>query len=441
MRYTYPEIRDVFTVCAEAVAPDETSHKGYIRPRSDGMGKILQNVLTMNDVKFELKPGGISTVSGADVKEIFFDFGQSKAIDTTVNEMAQDLDLPFRVNRLFRRVAHYNPDAERARREQRKAAMDKLKQILTKIEGNIKSSDDGGKYFYFYAPYDKLDEVASAFSDLDMMVFRHVSHFGGHEVTVLRYPATMVPGEEADIINELSDALNLRREMDDRKKDREAYERGNYDVFAKEGIEELKKLVTNIKPARYFDEKEPSHYFLYFTDVDRAYDLMAEFGIWNVKKYTGGAALPIKNMDERTNKIINELKDAIAARAKQDALKQLKEKINGYTPYESDGLRYIYLTFPLNFMAKAQGLLRVLGISAEQHIMRINRNSGKRPDFRSVNSNGMDYFVSSLSGGIPVLGIIEPTAKDSVWNVLYELKDAVTAKAGAKRDMGGRPGV
>lgn len=319
MQYTYPEIRDVFTVCAEAVAPDETSHKGYIRPRSDGMGKILQNILTMNDVKFELKPGGISTVSGADVKEIFFDFGQSKAIDTTVNEMAQDLDLPFRVNRLFRRAASYNPDAERARREQRKAAMDKLKQILTKIEGNIKSSD-GGKYFYFYAPYDKLGEAESAFLELDMIMFRHVSHFGGREVTVLRYPATMVPGEEADIINELSEALRLRREMDDRKKDREAYERGNYDIFTKEGIEELKKLVTMVARIKYEKGKEFSHYYLVFSDVNRAYDLMVQLGVWGMEKYhseTVGQTvlrLPIADVDDRTNKIIDELRNAVASR-------------------------------------------------------------------------------------------------------------------------------
>ena len=74
MQYTYPEIRDVFTICAEAVAPDLRTNRGYIRPRSDGMGKILQNILSMNGVEFELKPGALSIVSGANVQEIFFDF-------------------------------------------------------------------------------------------------------------------------------------------------------------------------------------------------------------------------------------------------------------------------------------------------------------------------------------------------------------------------------
>lgn len=319
MQYSYPEIRDVFTICAEAVAPDPRTNRGYIRPRSDGMGKILQNVLSMKNVKFELKPGGLSIVSGANVQEIFFDLGQNKAIDTTVNEMSEDLDLPMRVNNLFRRAANYNPEAERVRREKREGAIDKLKNIITKIEKDIRSSD-GGKYFYFYAPYDKLGEAESAFSDLDMMVFRHVSHFGGREVTVLRYPATMVPGEEADIINELSEALRLRREMDDRKKDREAYERGNYDIFTKEGIEELKKLVTMVARIKYEKGKEFSHYYLVFSDVNRAYDLMVQLGVWGMEKYhseTVGQTvlrLPIADVDDRTNKIIDELRNAVASR-------------------------------------------------------------------------------------------------------------------------------
>ena len=230
------------------------------------------------------------------------------------------------------------------------------------------------------------------------------------------------------------------------------FEQGKSEVNQKEALEELKKMISSIKLAQYSGESEPSYRYFYLHDanvynVKHAMELMKQLGISGIEEYfseTSGQSvlrLPIKGVDGRAQGIIDELNGAIAARAKQDALKQLKEKINGYTPYESDGLRYIYLTFPLNFMAKAQELLRVLGISAEQHNMRINRNAAKRPDFRSINSNGMDYFVSSLSGGIPVLGIIEPTAKDSAWNVLYELKNAVTAKAGAKRDMGGRPGI
>lgn len=445
MQYSYPEIRDVFTICAEAVAPDPRTNRGYIRPRSDGMGKILQNVLSMKNVKFELKPGGLSIVSGANVQEIFFDLGQNKAIDTTVNEMSEDLDLPMRVNNLFRRAANYNPEAERVRREKREGAIDKLKNIITKIEKDIRSSD-GGKYFYFYAPYDRLGEAESAFWDLDMATLRHVSHLDGQEVMVLRYPATMIPGEALEVIEQLRDAIKSRRD------DRGAFERGSINVNQKEILDALKKMISSIKLAQYSGESEPSYRYFYLHDanvynVKHAMELMKQLGISGIEEYfseTSGQSvlrLPIKGVDGRAQGIIDELNGAIAARAKQDALKQLKEKINGYTPYESDGLRYIYLTFPLNFMAKAQEFLRVLGISAEQHNMRINRNAAKRPDFRSINSNGMDYFVSSLSGGIPVLGIIEPTAKDSAWNVLYELKNAVTAKAGAKRDMGGRPGI
>ena len=44
----------------------------------------------MNGVEFELKPGGLSIVSGANVQEIFFDLGQNKAIDATVNEISED---------------------------------------------------------------------------------------------------------------------------------------------------------------------------------------------------------------------------------------------------------------------------------------------------------------------------------------------------------------
>ena len=322
MQYTYPEIRDVFTICAEAVAPDLRTNRGYIRPRSDGMGKILQNILSMNGVEFELKPGGLSIVSGANVQEIFFDLGQNEAIDATVNEISEDLDLPMRVNRLFRRAANYNPEAERARREKEQAAIDMLKNIITKIEGNIISSDDGGKYIYFYVPHNKLDAAASAFADLDMGVFRHVSHLDGQEVTVLRYPATMIPGAELQIIEQLREAVKSRRD------NRATFERGNTKVDQKEALEELKKMISSIKLAQYPGESEPSYRYFYFNrgDIDRAYSLMHEKLDMKVEKYKSGSRsngksgetlvlrLPIKDVDARIQGIITDLQRAIATR-------------------------------------------------------------------------------------------------------------------------------
>jgi len=322
MQYTYPEIRDVFTICAEAVAPDTRTNRGYIRPRSDGMGKILQNILSMKGVKFELKPGGLSIVSGASVQEIFFDLGQNKAIDTTVNEISEDLDLPLRVNRLFRRAADYNPKAEQARREKEQAALTLLKNTITQMKGNVRSSDDGGKYIYFYVPYDKLDAVESAFSDLDMGVYRHVSHLGGQEVTVLRYPATMIPGEDLQIIEQLREAIKSRRD------NRADFEHGNTKVNQKEALDELKKMINSIKLAQYPGELEPSHRYFYFNrgDIDRAYDLMHEkLGI-KVEKYKSNSQLngrsgetfvlrlPIKDENARIRGIITDLQLAIATR-------------------------------------------------------------------------------------------------------------------------------
>ena len=179
------------------------------------MGKILQNILSMNGVEFELKPGGLSIVSGANVQEIFFDLGQNEAIDATVNEISEDLDLPMRVNRLFRRAANYNPEAERARREKEQVAIDMLKNIITKIEFDIRSSD-GGKYNYFYFPTDRLTTAEAAIITLGMFAQRHTTHLDGRVATVLRYPATMLSGNELTVIHELNEAIRARRTTQNR---------------------------------------------------------------------------------------------------------------------------------------------------------------------------------------------------------------------------------
>jgi len=315
MEYSYPEIRDVFTICAEAVAPDPRTNRGYIRPRSDGMGKILQNILSMNGVEFELKPGGLSIVSGANVQEIFFDLGQNEAIDATVNEISEDLDLPMRVNRLFRRAANYNPEAERARREKEQAAIDMLKNIIIKIEFDIRSSD-GGKYNYFYFPTDKLTTAEAAFNTLGMFTQRHTTHLDGRVATVLRYPATMLSGNELTVIHELNKAVRSRR----MERNRDAFDRGTADVHGKASIDELKKLIKFIDNVYYTNDPNHHYYYLYFNDIDRAFDIMSELGVRDIEKYYSSSKktyvlrLDQDKVSPVAQNIITELQREIATR-------------------------------------------------------------------------------------------------------------------------------
>lgn len=322
MEYSYPEIRDVFTICAEAVAPDLRTNRGYIRPRSDGMGKILQNILSMNGVEFELKPGGLSIVSGANVQEIFFDLGQNEAIDATVNEISEDLDLPMRVNRLFRRAANYNPEAERARRaeranqeEQKQEALGQLKNIIEKIEFDIRSSD-GGKYNYFYFPTDKLNDAEAAFNTLGIFPQRHTTHLDGRVATVLRRPATMLSGNELTVIHELNEAIRARRTG----RNRDAFNRGTADVHGKAGIDELKKLIKFIDNVSYTNDPHHHYYYLYFNDIDRAFDIMSEFGVLDIEKYYSSSKktyvlrLDQDKVSSVAQNIITELRREIATR-------------------------------------------------------------------------------------------------------------------------------
>jgi hypothetical protein len=318
MEYSYPEIRDVFTICAEAVAPDLGTNRGYIRPRSDGMGKILQNILSMNGVEFELKPGGLSIVSGANVQEIFFDLGQNEAIDATVNEISEDLDLPMRVNRLFRRAANYNPNAraEHANQEEQKQkALGQLKNIIEKIEFDIRSSD-GGKYNYFYFPTDKLTTAEAAFNTLGIFTQRHTTHLDGRVATVLRRPATMLSGNELTVIHELNKAIRARR----MERNRDAFDRGTADVYSKAGIDELKKLIKFIDNVYYTNDPNHHYYYLYFNDIDRAFDIMSELGVRGIEKYYSSSQKTyVLRLDENkvssvAQNIITELQREIATR-------------------------------------------------------------------------------------------------------------------------------
>ena len=222
--------------------------------------------------------------------------------------------------RRFRKPSKEEEKIEALEKEQ--AALTLLKNTITQMKGNVRSSDDGGKYIYFYVPYDKLDAVESAFSDLDMGVYRHVSHLGGQEVTVLRYPATMIPGEDLQIIEQLREAIKSRRD------NRADFEHGNTKVNQKEALDELKKMINSIKLAQYPGELEPSHRYFYFNrgDIDRAYDLMHEkLGI-KVEKYKSNSQLngrsgetfvlrlPIKDENARIRGIITDLQLAIATR-------------------------------------------------------------------------------------------------------------------------------
>lgn len=94
------------------------------------------------------------------------------------------------------------------------------------------------------------------------------------------------------------------------------------DEATQAAIDELKKLITKVNKVQYEGEKEPSHYYFYFTDIERAYALMAELGIW-VEKHTSHAGekpvdvlrLPMANVGDWSKRIIEELKKAAEKKA------------------------------------------------------------------------------------------------------------------------------
>lgn len=319
MEYSYPEIRDVLVVLAESVYIGDNRTFCKITPRSNGMATGIQNLLAQYGVKFNVaKDAEFSTVSGAKVDMIDFSLGQNSVIDTTMREMFDDKQRLINVNNRFLNLMQRNPNAraEHANQEEQKQeALGQLKNIIEKIEFDIRSSD-GGKYNYFYFPTDKLTIAEAAFNTLGIFTQRHTTHLDGRVATVLRRPATMLSGNELTVIHELNEAIRARRA----EQNRDAFDRGTADVYSKAGIDELKKLIKFIDNVYYTNDPHHYYYYLYFSDVDRAFDIMSEFGVWDIEKYySKSQKARVLRLDKNkvspvAQKIITELQREIATR-------------------------------------------------------------------------------------------------------------------------------
>lgn len=319
MEYSYPEIRDVLVVLAESVYIGDNRTFCKITPRSNGMATGIQNLLAQYGVKFNVtKDAEFSAVSGAKVDIIDFSLGQNSVIDTTMREMFDDKQRLINVNNRFLNLMQRNPNAraEHANQEEQKQnALAQLKNIIEKIEFDIRSSD-GGKYNYFYFPTDKLSTAEAAFITLGMFAQRHTTHLDGRVATVLRYPATMLSGNELTVIHELNEAIRARRTT----QNRDAFDRGTADVHNKASIDELKKLIKFIDNVHYTNDPNHHYYYLYFNDIDRAFDIMSEFGVLDIEKYySKSQKARVLRLDQDkvspvAQKIITELQREIATR-------------------------------------------------------------------------------------------------------------------------------
>lgn len=319
MEYSYPEIRDVLVVLAESVYIGDNRTFCKITPRSNGMATGIQNLLAQYGVKFNVtKDAEFSAVSGAKVDTIDFSLGQNSVIDTTMREMFDDKQRLINVNNRFLNLMQRNPNAraEHANQEEQKQnALAQLKNIIEKIEFDIRSSD-GGKYNYFYFPTDKLTTAEAAFNTLGIFTQRHTTHLDGRVATVLRRPATMLSGNELTAIHELNKAIRARR----MERNRDAFNHGAADVYSKAGIDELKKLIKFIDNVYYTNDPHHYYYYLYFSDVDRAFDIMSEFGVLDIEKYysksqgTYVLRLDKNKVSSVAQKIITELQREIATR-------------------------------------------------------------------------------------------------------------------------------
>ena len=321
MEYSYPEIRDVLVVLAESVYIGDNRTFCKITPRSNGMATGIQNLLAQYGVRFNVtKDAEFSAVSGAKVDTINFSLGQNSVIDTTMREMFDDKQRLINVNNRFLNLMQRNPNAraERANQErQKQEALGQLKNMIENIVDNVRSGDDGRKYYYFYFPTDKLNDALAAFKVWGMAAAEpHTTHLDGRVTTVLRYPATMIQGYELNVIHELRNAVRSRR----MERNRDAFDRGTADVHGKASIDELKKLIKFIDNVYYTNDPNHHYYYLYFNDIDRAFDIMSELGVRGIEKYYSSSKKTyVLRLDENkvssvAQNIITELQREIATR-------------------------------------------------------------------------------------------------------------------------------
>ena len=244
-----------------------------------------------------------------------------------------------------------------------------------------------------------------------------------------------------DTVRRMSNDLSLRNANEILSRARD-YEHKPDIEGKQQALNQLKEMITNIEEVQSAGGRQRYFYFYFPADkIDLADELLQKLDVHAEKHIshlddieTTVLRYPSTMIPGYFIQVYGELERALRARKAKGAIKKAtvelidknaalelaKKEITGFAWVGTGGLRYLYFTFPTDFMTEGQELLRTLGISTE-------------------------YYISHLNDsveGIPVLRMVEPTAKNAIWNVLYELRDAATAKRLPNTmNRGGRQGM
>jgi len=299
-------------------------YRCMVQPAQDGDGRNMARVealLKKYNIKYKVNNGAISMFREGPAVSFIFESGQNPVIDDVMRALFAESEVFRERNNYMLRLDKYDENAERKRGQaevEQKDALEQLKKMLRNLEPEMYSSDDSRKYYYFYFDDKDLDRAQELFEKLGMYVDVHQSKFHDVPATVLRYPATMVPGYAADVIKELAAVWRSRRLADDARGDREAFEQGNYAVHTERGKEELKSLITAIHAISYGKNTPASHYYIVARDLERVRDLLVQFGLFELEEYdsrklgTTVLRVPIISLSEGAVKLIKELKENIS---------------------------------------------------------------------------------------------------------------------------------
>lgn len=309
----------------------------------------------------------------------------------------------------------------------------KIRDILMVLVGDIKEGDNSDWSILVPRSPDALKDLKSFLDkrNVNFYTLPEIDETGGENV-VLMY------GQDAEIDDtvrqmrydpEIQDVNKILKEMRNHKDD----------GATRAAIDELKKLITKVSKVQYEGEKEPSHYYFYFTDMERAQELMVELGLW-VEKHTSHVnrkpvevlRLSMSNVAGWGMGIIKELNKAAQTRQQENfeqgqgafskilALADLKTLINKVTrlsreeeakPENIGKLSYCFY-FDAGALDKAQELLQVLGM----------------PTVRKEDNNGRTYLLYSVNAN--------QLSEDSL-NTIYTLDQVVLnreARAGQNDD-------
>ena len=296
----------------ESVFFDRNTHVYRIQPRGDEDAQMFKKFLSSEGINFKTT-SGYSDLNDKEVESFSVESGKNDFVDRVFDELSSKLQ---GVNNLLRQIKHYDPmeQQKQVRKEaDKRTALDKLKADILYFEKGIRSSD-GGSYYYFYFAPDKLDEAEKLFQQVGMAAIEpHKSRFGGKEQTVLRYPDTMLNGEELEVINALTRASRERRVLDDRQKDRASLEQGKQQIDA---MSELKKLVTKIDRVKYGAESQELYYYFYSSNLDEAQKLFSQLGVETEQYYSRSSKIMVLRVPRKNIApyIVVELQKAIATR-------------------------------------------------------------------------------------------------------------------------------